>query len=40
MRQWFLNFQPVVSKSKISIKFLLASLKTLTDYKICSESHI
>jgi hypothetical protein len=38
MRKWFLNLQEAFLKSKINIKFLLASLKTFTNSKSCSES--
>ncbi len=40
MRKWFLNFQPALLKRKINIKFLLASLKALTNSKDCSQSRI
>ncbi len=39
MRKWFLNFQPALLNRK-NLTFLLASLKTLTNSKDCSESCI
>jgi hypothetical protein len=39
MRQWFFISLPS-SKEKLNMKFLLASLKTITNSKNCSESRI
>ena len=36
----FFNFQTVFLKLKIRVRFPLASLKTFTDSKYCSESRI
>ncbi len=33
MRKWFLNFKGALLKRKINVKFLLASLKTITNSK-------
>jgi hypothetical protein len=40
MHRWFLISSLPCSREKINLKFLLPSLKTLTNFKNCSESRI
>ncbi len=40
MLKQFLHFLPALFKRNINVKFLLASLKILTDSKNCSENRI